>query len=203
MTDQAAADLWPGERTEAARRLLLAAVESFATRGFHATTTRDIATAAGMSPAALYIHYPSKAALLAEISRTGHQATLDLVEQAEASSTNPIAQMRRLVEDFTIWHARGHTVGRIVNNELHALPEDAFADVADMRIRIEDTVRRIIESGIAHRLFETPDVRTTARAITSLGIDVSRWYTDRSSETPEELARRYGVLVLRMLGAPG
>ncbi|WP_431677744.1 TetR/AcrR family transcriptional regulator [Kitasatospora sp. KL5] len=201
MTDQATADLWPGERTETARRLLLAAVESFARRGYHATTTRDIATAAGMSPAALYIHYPSKAALLSEISRTGHRSTLALVEDAEASSGEPVEQMRHLVEEFTAWHARGHTVGRIVNNELHALPEDAFAEVAELRIRIEDTVRRIIEKGVARGEFEVPDARTAARAVTSLGIDVARWYTDRSTESPEELGRRYGVLVLRMLGA--
>ncbi|MDH6123785.1 TetR/AcrR family transcriptional regulator [Kitasatospora sp. GP82] len=216
MTDQATADLWPSdatgersdgrpggrsERNEAARRLLLAAVDSFARRGYHATTTRDIATAAGMSPAALYIHYPSKAALLSEISRTGHRATLDLVERAAASSDDPMAQMRLLVEEFTIWHARGHTVGRIVNHELHALPEEDFAVVAELRRRIEETVRRIIEAGVTSGAFAVPDVRTAARAVTSLGIDVSRWYSERSTESPEELGRRYGVLVLRMLGA--
>ncbi|WP_441246839.1 TetR/AcrR family transcriptional regulator [Kitasatospora sp. McL0602] len=209
MSDQAAAALWPertteppAERTEAARRLLLAAVDSFARRGYHATTTRDIATAAGMSPAALYIHYPSKAALLSEISRTGHQATLELVEAAAAlSPAGPAERMRRLVEDFTCWHARGHTVGRIVNHELHALPEEDFAVVAELRRRIEDTVRRLIEDGVAAGTFDVPDVRTASRAVTSLGIDVSRWYSPRSSESPEELGRRYGVLVLRMLGA--
>lgn len=201
MTDQATAGLWPGDAAEASRRLLLAAVESFARRGYHATTTRDIATAAGMSPAALYIHYPSKAALLSEISCTGHRHTLDIVERAEASATEPVEQMRRLVEDFTAWHARGHTVGRIVNNELHALPEDAFTEVAALRIRIEDTVRRIIDRGVADGVFEVPHSRTTARAVTSLGVDVARWYTDRSTESPEELGRRYGELVLRMLGA--
>ncbi|GAA0654576.1 TetR/AcrR family transcriptional regulator [Kitasatospora atroaurantiaca] len=207
MTDQATADLWPGERTgerpEAARRLLLAAVDSFARRGYHATTTRDIATAAGMSPAALYIHYPSKAALLSEISRTGHQATLNLVEHAARSDSDPVAQMRLLVEDFTAWHARGHTVGRIVNHELHALPDEDFEVVAELRRRIEETVKAVIDTGVASGAFDVPDVRTAARAVTSLGIDVSRWYTDRSSETPEELGRRYGILVLRMLGATG
>ncbi|MGK4580015.1 TetR/AcrR family transcriptional regulator [Kitasatospora sp. HPMI-4] len=209
MTDQAAAVPLPGDhlgvpaggRTEAARRLLLAAVDSFARRGYHATTTRDIATAAGMSPAALYIHYSSKAALLSEISRTGHQATLDLVERAAAGGGGPVEQMRNLAEEFTTWHARGHTVGRIVNHELHALPEEDFAVVAELRRRIEETVRRIIEAGVATGAFTVPDVRTAARAVTSLGIDVSRWYSERSTETPEELGRRYGILVLRMLGA--
>ncbi|MGF1430695.1 TetR/AcrR family transcriptional regulator [Kitasatospora sp. LaBMicrA B282] len=199
-TAQDLADLWPGERPEAARRLLLAAVDSFATRGYHATTTRDIATAAGMSPAALYIHFPSKAALLAEISRNGHAATLALVEAAVADGTDPVARMRRLVEDFTAWHARGHTVGRIVNYELRALPEADFAEVAELRRRIEDAVMRLIEEGVAAGRFTVAETRTTARAVTSLGIDVARWYNERSSETPDQLGARYADLVLRMLG---
>ncbi|MFD0345872.1 TetR/AcrR family transcriptional regulator [Kitasatospora aburaviensis] len=176
-------------------------MESFAERGFHATTTRDIATAAGMSPAALYIHYPSKAALLAEISRTGHAATLALVRAAAGGAGDAAARMRRLVEDFTVWHARGRTVGRVVNYELHALPEDDYAVVAALRLDIEREVTALIEEGVTGGLFVVQEVRTAARAVTSLGIDVSRWYTDRSSETPEELGRRYGELVLRMLGA--
>jgi AcrR family transcriptional regulator len=200
-TDQHFADQWPGERPEAARRLLNAAVESFAARGFHATTTRDIATGAGMSPAALYIHYTSKAAVLADISRSGHAATLALVEEAVAASDRPREQMRRLVEDFTAWHARGHTIGRIVNYELRALPEADFAVVAELRRRIEDTVKQVIENGIAAGAFTSSDPRTTARAITGLGIDVARWYNERSTESPEQLGIRYGELVLRMLGA--
>ena len=59
-------------RTDARDRLLEAAVDSFAARGFHGTTTRDIAAAAGMSPAALYVHHRSKEDLLHLIARTGH-----------------------------------------------------------------------------------------------------------------------------------
>ncbi|KJS59974.1 TetR/AcrR family transcriptional regulator [Streptomyces rubellomurinus] len=199
------ADLWPtlpgDARPEAAHRLLQAAVASFAERGFHATTTRDIATAAGMSPAALYIHYQSKAALLAEISQAGHAATLALVCRAAAGEGDPAQRMRGLVEQFTAWHARARTVGRVVNYELHALPEDAYAVVAALRLDIEREVSALIEAGVAAGAFQVAEVRTAARAVTSLGIDVSRWYTDRSTETPEELGRRYGELVLRMLGA--
>ncbi|MFB6890742.1 TetR/AcrR family transcriptional regulator [Kitasatospora sp. NPDC056327] len=207
MTSTPIAELWAGlsdgaeARPEAAYRLLRAAVESFAERGFHATTTRDIATGAGMSPAALYIHYPSKAALLAEISRAGHAATLELVRTAVAGGDGPAERMRRLVEEFTAWHAKARTVGRVVNYELHALPEDAHAVVAALRLDIEREVAALIEEGLAAGVFEVAEVRTAARAVTSLGIDVSRWYTGRSSETPEELGRRYGELVLRMLGA--
>jgi AcrR family transcriptional regulator len=201
MTPTAPADLWPEVRPEAARRLLLAAVEAFADRGYHATTTRDIATAAGMSPAALYVHYSSKAALLAEISRTGHRRTLDLVEAAAAGGTDPVQRMRTMAADFTAWHARAHTVGRIVQYELQALPPEDYAAVAELRRRIEETVRRMISEGVADGVFDVADVRTAARAVLSLGIDVARWYNERTAEAPEVLGRRYADLVLRMLGA--
>src|SRR3954453_7878092 len=68
------------------RRIVDAAVAAFAARGFHATTTRDIALAAGLSPAGMYVHYPSKAAVLAQVSLLGHRAARRLVETALAQA---------------------------------------------------------------------------------------------------------------------
>ena len=67
------------EQPDARTRLARAAVEAFAARGFHGTTTRDISTAAGMSPAALYVHHRSKEELLFELSRVGHERVLAMV----------------------------------------------------------------------------------------------------------------------------
>ena len=75
MTDQHDSSRAAATRT----RLLEAAVTAFAEKGFHATTTRDIAAAAGMSPAALYVHHKSKEELLHLISREGHSEVLGLI----------------------------------------------------------------------------------------------------------------------------
>ena len=61
-------------------------LESFAAKGFHGTTTRDIASGAGMSPAALYVHHRSKEEMLYGISRAGHDRTLALVQEAAAGN---------------------------------------------------------------------------------------------------------------------
>ncbi|MBB3666145.1 AcrR family transcriptional regulator [Prauserella sediminis] len=195
------ADLWPEVQPDAARRLMLAGVESFARRGYHATTTRDIAATAGMSPAALYVHFPSKAALLFAISRSGHEQVLTLAQQAVDEAADPATAVRDLVERFTAWHARRHTIARVVQYELEALPEQQYGVVASLRKDIERLVRDVVERGCADGLFTVGDAGTAARAVLSLGVDVARWYTDRSRLTPEELGSEYGDLVLRMLGA--
>ncbi|MGW7537092.1 TetR/AcrR family transcriptional regulator [Amycolatopsis sp. NPDC054798] len=195
------ADLWPDVQPETARRLMLAGVESFAERGYHATTTRDIAGAAGMSPAALYVHFPSKAALLFAISRNGHEQTLALVEDVIGRVTGPVERMRLLVEDFVAWHARRHTVARVVQYELNALPEKEYKVVAQLRRQIEQRVREVIAEGVESGEFTVSDVGIAARAVLSLGVDVARWYSERTRQTPAELGKEYGELVLRMLGA--
>ena len=63
------------------------------------------------------------------------------------------------------------------------------------------TVRDVLERGVAAGVFSTPDVRMTALAILSLGIDVARWYRDEGRWTPDEVAAHYRLLALRMVGA--
>src|SRR5262245_44283839 len=94
-------------RSEATRaRLLDAAITAFAEKGLHGTTTRDIAAAAGMSPAAVYVHHKSKEELLYLISQHGHRETLRLVKNAVKSSADPVEQLRRVIHDFVAYHAR-------------------------------------------------------------------------------------------------
>jgi AcrR family transcriptional regulator len=193
-------DLWPDVRPDAARRLMAAAVESFAARGYHATTTRDIATAAGMSPAALYVHFPAKSAVLFAISRSGHERTLLMVQTTVAEHADPVDAMRALVERFVAWHAQRHVVARVVQHELDALTPEDYQVVLELRRATEGLVRDLITTGVEAGVFVVPDVRTTARAILSLGIDVARWYSPDSKPAPEVLGKQYGELVLNMLG---
>jgi AcrR family transcriptional regulator len=201
MTTAAPAELWPDVRPDAARRLMLSGLRSFAERGFHATTTRDIATGAGMSPAALYVYFPSKVGLLFAISLSGHEQTLALVTASIAKGTDPATRMRHLVAEFVAWHAEWHTVARVVQYELDALPAQDFAVVADLRRRTEQLVRDVIADGVATGVFDVPDIRTAARAVLSLGIDVARWYGATARTGPTELGAHYSALILRMLGA--
>jgi AcrR family transcriptional regulator len=194
-------DLWPDVKPDAARRLMAAAIESFAAKGYHGTTTRDIANAAGMSPAALYVHFPSKAAVLSAISRSGHQQALNMVQAVVSSTKDPAEAMHEIVQQFVAWHAKRHRVARVVQYELQALPPDDYEAIAALRRQTEGLVREVITNGVTTAQFKVSDIRTAARAVLSLGIDVARWYTDTAKPSPTTLGRQYADLVLRMLSA--
>lgn len=189
-------------RADATRaRLLGAAIAAFAEKGFHGTSTRDVAAAAGMSPAALYVHHRSKEELLYLIARSGHEDTLRLVRDAVRSSDDPAAALHNVIHDFAVHHARDHTKARIVNYELAALTPEHFAVIRDLRRRIEAEIRELVERGVAAAVFDTPDPRMSSVALLSLGIDIARWYREEGRWTPEDIGDHYAEMALRMVGA--
>lgn len=185
---------------EAARRLLVAAVEAFAERGYHATTTRDIIGRAGMSPAALYIHYKTKEELLHRISRIGHDRALSLLDAAADGDGRPADRLALAVRSFVLWHAERFATARVVQYELDALSDEHRAEIIELRRRTDAAMRRIIAEGVEAGEFDVPDVPGTALAVLSLCIDVSRWFNAQGSRTPEEVGALYVDLVLRMVG---
>jgi AcrR family transcriptional regulator len=185
----------------AARRLLTGAIAAFAERGYQATTTRDIASRAGMSPAALYVHYPSKEQLLFEISLYGHQDALEVL--ASAGGTSPEERLRAMVAAFTAWHAEHHTVARVVQYELAALAPDHLAEVAAIRRMISAQVEGVLADGVADGSFQVDDLPGTTLAVLSLSIDVARWFDPARRGSPEKLGRLYGDLALRMVSVQG
>ena len=186
---------------DAARRLLIAAVEAFAERGYHATTTRDIAGRAGMSPAALYIHYKTKEELLHRISRIGHDRALDILRTAARAEGRATDRLAEAVSSFVRWHAGRRTTARVVQYELDALGPDARAEILALRRQVDGEVRGIIEEGVASGEFDVIDVHGTTLAVLSLCIDVARWFNVDGPRTPEEVGALYADLVLRMVGA--
>lgn len=185
----------------AAQKILIAATETFARQGFHGTSTRDIATQAQMSPAAVYIHFSTKEELLYQIGIIGHRLALDTIEAAVAGADGPESQLVNVVTRFAAWHAVNHRMARIVQYEMLSLEKDHLAEVAAIRDSIEGVLRSVLRSGVRAGAFRIKDVPTTGLAILSLCIDVARWYKPSAGRSPESIGRTYAELALRMTRA--
>ena len=177
---------------------MLAAADAFADRGFHATTTRDIASRAGLSPAGVYVHFDSKEALLFELSRRGHGRRLRPGRAAaEAAARRP----RRGAGHGRVrpWHAEHYEVGRIVQFEFRHLSPEHRDEVLTLRKEIDQAVAGVLREGVATGEFEVADVSATALALLSMAIDVARWYTPDVRRTPEAIETTYGDLAVRLV----
>lgn len=199
MTDAPQADI---SRADATRtRLLESAVAAFAAKGYYGTTTRDIAAAAGMSPAAVYMHHKSKEELLYLISRGGHERILDLVTEAVAAPGTPTRRLHALVHAFAVEHAGRRTVARILNYELAALSPEHLAEIRGIRRETENAVRSLVAEGVRTGDFDVPDLKMAVVAVLSLGIDIARWYRESGDWSVTEVADQYADMALRIVGA--
>ena len=193
--------IWSEVEPAAARRLLVGAAAAFAERGFHATTTRDIAKRAGMSPGGLYVHFRSKEELLYRISLLGHRQSLAVILSAVRDAEGPVAALRAVVRDFATWHAVNHSTARVIQYEHAALSAPHLATITALRREIDHEVREVITAGVRSGDFDAPDVGGAALAVLSLSIDVARWYGSTQGRDPLALGELYADLALRMLRA--
>lgn len=189
----------PRPGTSTPDRLKEAAIIEFAARGFHATTTRDIAARAGLSPAGVYVHFPSKEDLLYAISLDGHTAALDMLKEAAADAASPGEALRTTVGTFAQWHAEAFQDARVVQYEFPHLSPEHREHILAVRKDINTVVAEIIEAGVASGDFEVADVPGTTLAMLSMAVDVCRWYDTEIRRSPESIGTEYGDLAVRLV----
>ena len=198
--DDESSALWDVGLSEVARKLLTSAVRCFASNGFHATTTRDITSAVGLSPGALYVHFSSKENVLFEIIRTAHERVLDFITEPSVTELDdPADEIYALVGRYTQWHARYHVAARVSQLELACLTAEHYEEVLAIRHRTNVIFRAAVERGNRSGAFADVDVNRITRAMLSLGIDLVRWYRRDGLDTPEQLGDFNARLALKML----
>ncbi|MGW0246410.1 TetR/AcrR family transcriptional regulator [Nocardia goodfellowii] len=190
-------ELWTGAYNEVARNLLTSATRCFASKGFQGTTTRDISAGAGLSPAAMYVHFPTKEHMLFEISRIAHIKAHEALQVPDPGG--PVEHLRKVVAEHVICNARYHVAARVAQYELANLTADHLAEIRNIRRRTTTLYRNLVSHGIDHGAFTPTDVTRMVRGIIALAIDPVRWYRLSGPDTPEELGAFNAGLAVAMV----
>lgn len=118
-------------QTEPTRReqILAIAADLFAARGFHGVSVAELGAACGISGPALYKHFSSKQAVLAEMLVSISEQLLSVGRERVAAAEGPAAAVRALV-DWHVEFALGHRPLIIVQDrDWESLPEQAREQV--------------------------------------------------------------------------
>jgi AcrR family transcriptional regulator len=133
----------------------------FAEKGFHGTTTRELAKAAGVSEALLFRHFPNKEALFSAIksSCTDEQTLLryEKLKALEPSASTLVLMVHFLVSKMVVGSPSSEEDQTIVNRlMLRSLAEDGeFARVFLRRIandwipKVEESIQAAVAAGEA------------------------------------------------------
>ena len=152
-------------RRDAVReRIVAAAREQVAEGGYASASVQAVARRAGVATGSVYRHFPSKAALFAEVFRRASQRELDLVIALTANEgLRPSERVAAAVEAFS----RRALAGPTMAYALLAEPVDPVVEAERLRFRrgYRDAFKRALEDGIAAGEFREHDTELAAAAI--------------------------------------
>lgn len=177
------------------------ALRLFAEHGYGGASIRDIAQLVGIKGASVYSHFPSKAHVLAELIRIGHEEHHRRMRAAlMEAEPEPQRQLMAVVRAHVLAHAEYPMLAVVANAELHALPAEFAAPILDIRRQSETLLLEVIQRGVDLGIFKIPDVQLAMPAIGAMGLRVAHWYTPELGKTPEQIADTFAEFACRVVG---
>lgn len=176
-----------------------AAIEAFAESGYGGSSTRQIAKRLNMSATAMYPHYRSKEELLYAIALEGHSSLLATLKKTDNPAASYTERLRAVVAAFATWHAQNHKQARVVQYELHGLTPAHYRTIAPLRREVTDVLTDIVTGGVSAGEFDVDNVDEVVMAISSLCVDVCRWFPSRKHRDAQKLGDVYAGVAERLV----
>jgi AcrR family transcriptional regulator len=180
--------------------ILTHALAAFEEHGYHGTSVRDIARRVGVTVPALYYHYENKQAMLFDLLAGSMQSLLCRARAAVAEAgTDPADGVAALVECIVRFMAYRGSKG-LLDSEIRSLEPDKRAAYIAMRDQLDKEMHTVVIDGVCKQVFHTDHPEEAARALLTMCHAVARWYRLDGELSPAELAERYVLFGLGMLG---
>src|SRR5436190_2918362 len=131
-----------------APEIIEAAARVFAERGFHGTTTQDIADVLGIRQASLYYYFPSKDGALELVCQKGVEGFLETAKAIARGPGGAGARLTRLVTaHLSPLRDRADFV-RVFLNERQHLPTESRHRIGKLSRGLERVVEDVIKDGV-------------------------------------------------------
>jgi AcrR family transcriptional regulator len=185
-------------------KILAAAGEVFAEKGYRATTIDDIAAKVGLLPGSLYYYIESKEHLLREwatsvLDRSTRQLLEESPELADADARGRLgALIDRLLAEAR--EAAPYDVHAVIDAEMHRMQPEQADELKQRRQPLIDFMEALLEQGIQEGHFDPDlDFPMTMHSILRLVASTPKWFASDSQLDFDDVAHWYKVFVLRGL----
>lgn len=178
-----------------------AALDLFARLGYHATSMRAIAAAAGIQPAAIYHWYPSKEALLVHLQDDFMDRLTEKLDAAMAAEEKPALKLAAAVREHVIFHGLHTRAAFVTDSEIRALRPEPKKRLIAQRDAYQDIFIGATEAGVADGSLRVSNPRIAMYSTLLACTGVALWFDASGSLTLDEVANLQVELVLSSLGA--
>ena len=179
-------------------QILATAAELFASRGYHGVSVADLGAACGISGPALYKHFPSKQAVLAEMLVSISEELLRVGRDRVAAADRPAEAIGALVDWHVDFAVRHRPLIVVQDRDWESLPTTARERVRTLQREYVDLWATQLRERDADRGTDLGPATARAMAHAAFGLINS---TPHSGLLPDPQMRE--VLTRMALGALG
>lgn len=148
--------------------IMAAALKLFSERGFAATRLEDVADAAGVSKATIYLYFDSKAdlfkAMIRDIAAVRISAAETMIDDFKGSTADLIRSLLDLLSNI-VRVPELRALIKVVLSEAGNFPDIAAFYRDEVALRGLQNIARIIERGVARGEFRPCDAVATGQSI--------------------------------------
>jgi AcrR family transcriptional regulator len=179
------------------REILDAAARIFYEKGYDATSTKDIADAAGLLKGSLYYYIDSKEDFLFEIIKESHDGALATLDRVREFQGDPLEKLAFLIREHLRYFVENLVTTTVYFREYRVLSPDRKAVIAAEGDVYLEFVRRLLDEGrTAGLVAEGIDVRIVSIGIVGMLNSAWMWYQPGGSRSTDEIAAEFVKVVL-------
>ena len=148
------------------QRLLDAAAELFNSKGYAATTVREIVKAAGVTKPVLYYYFKNKEGIFLELMRETYVKFNELVDSVRSEKGSPREKLERFIDQsFCLFLEEIKTV-RLMYSLYYGPHQGApFFDFDIYHRKYQEVIRGLVEEGIRRKEFRGENLEDMTWAI--------------------------------------
>lgn len=178
-------------------QIRLAAQNMFRSKGYVATSVRDLAKEVGIEAASLYNHISSKEEILQEICFEIATEFFDALEESEKEGGDPAIRLRRAIERHVKVIVNHVDASSVFFHEWKHLSEPFLSDFKLLRRKYEKRFTAIISEGTEEGFFRPVDLKLTAFTIFSALNATYDLYKPNGKMGYEEIADQISDIVIQ------
>ena len=169
----------------------------FRSRGYAATSMRELATALGLEAGSLYSHIKSKEEILHRVCFGLAAEFFAAFDAATANAVTPVAtRLRQAIEAHVRVLTHDGAASAVFLHEWRHLSEPARTEFLALRDRYEAGFRALIAHGIATGALQAPDAAFAALTLLASLNWLPNWYRPDGKLSTDEIAHRLAEQLL-------
>lgn len=177
--------------------IMAAAAYLFRTKGYHATTVRDIADRAGMLSGSLYAHIRNKEDLWREIVREAARSFTEAVTPIFDGSGSAAEKFDRAVHAHVRVIATSLDRASIYLDAETVFSEEGRSEVQRLHHAYEELWGHLLEQGIREGVFAIEDTQLARLWVLSSLNSLSRWYRPQGRLSADDIATHFSGWALK------